>query len=65
MATSTCPKCNSTSFEMAKGEATGSQYKFYFVQCSSCGAVVGTQDYYSIPILLKELAEKLNVKLNI
>jgi len=62
--TSTCPKCSNTSFEAKKAEPRDSVYKLTFIQCSSCGAVVGTIDYVNVPELLEKLAEKLGVKLN-
>ena len=46
MAISTCPKCDSHYFEMKEAEPNGSKYKIMFIQCSSCGAVVGTTDYF-------------------
>ena len=42
-AMSTCIKCGHHDFELKKKEAEpkGSNFEFYFVQCSSCGGVVG------------------------
>jgi Fe2+ or Zn2+ uptake regulation protein len=48
---------------MKEAEPTGSKYKVMFVQCSSCGAVVGVVDYYNIPGLLEKIAAKLGFKL--
>lgn len=59
MAYSTCPKCTSTSFEVKEAEPRGSSYKLIFVQCSSCGAVVGTMPYYDAGVLAKDNQEKL------
>ena len=63
MATSTCPKCDSHQFEMKENSPTGSSFKVNFVQCRSCGAVVGVMDYFSVPVMLEKLAAKLGVKL--
>ena len=63
MATSTCPKCDSHRFEMKEHSPEGSRLKVNFVQCRSCGAVVGVMDYLSVPLLLEKLADKLGVKL--
>ena len=41
MAISKCPKCECTRFELKEANINGSAYRMYFVQCSSCGAVVG------------------------
>lgn len=54
MASSSCPKCTSTSFEVREGEPRNSHYKLMFVQCSSCGTVVGTMPYYDAGVLSKE-----------
>lgn len=50
MATPTCPKpnCSSTSFEHATVTPKGSRYKFSFICCASCGAVVGVLDSENI-----------------
>lgn len=64
MAISTCPKCNNHSFEMVEHTPRGSRFKIMFVQCTMCGAVVGTVDYINTAALIQELAEKLRIKLN-
>ncbi|MDT5121819.1 MAG: hypothetical protein QOC96_1301 [Acidobacteriota bacterium] len=64
MAYSTCPKCNSHSFEMKEAEPANAMYKVNFVQCSSCGAVVGVMDYFNIGVLLRKLARALNINLD-
>lgn len=63
MARSTCPKCDSTRFEVAVAEPKDSRFKVNFVQCASCGAVVGVMDYYNVPSLLDKIAAKLGFKL--
>lgn len=63
MATSTCIKCNSSAFELKLNEPHDSRYKFFFVQCRSCGGVVGVTDYYATSTLLEKIAEKLGVNL--
>lgn len=64
MALSSCPKCDSHSFETVLHEPSGSRFKVQFIQCSRCGCVVGTAEYYNIGNLLHKLAEKLNVKID-
>jgi hypothetical protein len=49
---------------MKEATPTGSRYKFMFIQCSSCGAVVGVVDYYDIASLLKKIADKLGFNLH-
>lgn len=62
--TSRCPKCDGSSFELAENSPKGGAYKLYFVQCSGCGVVVGTQEYYSVGALVMKLAKKLGVSLD-
>jgi Fe2+ or Zn2+ uptake regulation protein len=59
MAMSTCPKCDSHKFEMKGAEPDGSKFKVMFIQCASCGAVIGITDYYNIPSLLAKIAKKM------
>jgi hypothetical protein len=61
MAVSTCPKCDSTSFEAKEHSPHGSNFKYQFIQCASCGAVVGVMDYFNIGGMLQTLATKLRI----
>ena len=61
MAMSTCVKCGSHSFEMRENEPRDSNYKIMFIQCTSCGSVVGVMDYYNIGNLVKSIANKLGI----
>lgn len=61
MAISTCPKCPGSTFENKLYSPTGSKFKLSFIQCSSCGAVVGVMDYFNIGGLIQALAKKLGV----
>jgi hypothetical protein len=70
MAVSACPKCESPVFELKTVEPKGSAYKLSFVQCASCGAVVGVMDYFNIGAKIEEqnqalikIAKALNVHL--
>jgi transcription initiation factor TFIIIB Brf1 subunit/transcription initiation factor TFIIB len=60
MANSKCPKCESTSFEVVINSPKGSAYKMAFVQCSSCGCVVGIMDYYNIGTKVSDLEKKID-----
>ncbi len=64
MTKSTCIKCDGTIFELKVVEPQGSKFKMNFVQCKSCGGVVGVQEFYSSGALIHKLAEKLGVKLS-
>lgn len=41
MAQSICPLCKGTQFEGVEKSIVGLRYKVTFVQCMSCGCVVG------------------------
>ncbi len=64
MALSTCPKCGGHSFEMVENTPSRSSYKIMFIQCASCGAVVGTQEYFNIGSLIYKLAKALGRSLD-
>lgn len=64
MAESTCVKCGSTSFEMVEANSIkGTDLKKKFIQCASCGGVVGVADFYNVQQLVLALGEKLGHKL--
>jgi uncharacterized Zn finger protein len=63
MATSKCPSCSSTSFELKEANIRYCNYVHYFIQCSSCGAVVGSIPFMNTQDLIERLAKKLNVNL--
>ena len=72
MAQSKCGHCDSTSFEIKEVEPRGSKYKFYFVQCASCGVPVNSMEYISNNHLLdklsraiKRIAATLNVSVDL
>jgi|GEM_PF-541405 RNase P subunit RPR2 len=57
---STCSKCGNCLFEVTEQKPNNSNYKLLFVQCSSCGSVVGVMDYYNIGARTFELEKKLD-----
>lgn len=59
MASSCCAKCGNLSFELKENAPQGSRYKLLFVQCSSCGAVVGVLDYDNIGAVLRKQNEAI------
>ena len=61
MPLSTCVKCGSHSFELVETEPFGSAIKLYFVQCSSCGGVVGVQEFNNIGSMLEKVYSKLGI----
>lgn len=63
MAISRCMKCDSQFFEAKEQSPIGSKFKLIFIQCSSCGGVVGTMNYFDAGILANEnKAEIANIK---
>ncbi len=49
-----CVKCGNNTFELAESSPLGSNFKFLFLQCSSCGGVAGVLDYLNIGSILTE-----------
>ncbi len=62
MASSTCVKCGSTSFEIKANSPSGSLIQFMFVQCSRCGGVVGVTGFYDSETTIRKIAEKLDIE---
>ena len=50
-------------FEVKEASPFQSAFKLYFVQCASCGGVVGVTEYYNISAVLEKLGKHLKVKL--
>lgn len=63
MARSTCMKCGHTKFELVQNTPKDSNFKLYFVQCASCGGVVGVQEWDNIGALIHRLAKALKISL--
>lgn len=64
MAASSCPKCEGTSFELKDADKIhGTKFAYSFIQCQSCGTVVGVSDRHHVPTLLNQIAAKLGLKL--
>ncbi len=60
MAASKCPKCNNSFFELSENSPSNSRFKFYLVQCSSCGSVVGVTDFFHVPTVIDKLEKKID-----
>jgi uncharacterized Zn finger protein len=61
MAASTCTKCGNHTFEVKEAEPRDSAYKLLFVQCSSCGGVVGVMDFFNLGAMLQKIQKKLGI----
>ena len=64
-AKSKCPRCSNDDFEAVIEKPLNSKYEFVFVRCTSCKIVVGVVDYHNIGDLVKQLAKKLNLDLEL
>ena len=56
MAVSKCVKCDGMFFELKEVTPRDSEFKLNFVQCATCGAVVGVLEYNNVGALLDRLA---------
>ncbi len=63
MTESTCPKCSKKHFELKSIPKEETTYPYQFIQCSSCGCVVGIIDNQNVPFLLGAICRKLGVDL--
>jgi hypothetical protein len=63
MAQPMCPKCERKIFEIKELSPKNSKWKYNFVQCATCGCVVGVVDYYNLGALIHRLASKMNIDL--
>ena len=59
MATTRCPHCNSTSFEMVENSPRTSRYRLHAVQCASCGAPFTFMEYHNIGRMMEKQNEAL------
>ena len=59
MAMSSCPKCDNHFFELVESEPRTSNWKYYYLQCTYCGAVVGFTDYHNLGNLMEKQSEAI------
>jgi hypothetical protein len=59
MATPTCIKCGGHIFETKEVSPKHSNFRLNFVQCGSCGGVVGVLDFYNIGAELQAIKKLL------
>jgi predicted nucleic-acid-binding Zn-ribbon protein len=60
MSRSKCPSCDNYNFTMVEHSPSMSNFKYMFIQCSKCGAVVGFTDFYNVGKLVKDQEKKIN-----
>ena len=64
MAIPTCSQCEETKFELVLQQPQDAKHTFNFVQCASCGTVVGVlEERNTIEAMLRRIAEKLGADL--
>lgn len=64
MAISTCSQCEETTFELVLQQPKDAKYTFNFVQCASCGTIVGVlEERNIIEAMLRRIAEKVGADL--
>ncbi|EAW0247208.1 hypothetical protein FGP36_15125 [Salmonella enterica] len=60
-ATTKCPKCDGTSFELATNtKVKGCGHQMFFVQCSSCGCAISAISAREVH-LVEQIAKKVGV----
>ena len=55
-----CPKCGGYSFKVQETAPSGSNFKLYFIQCSSCDTPVGITEYYNSGAMIEKVQSKLD-----
>lgn len=64
MAQSTCIKRGHHKFELAHHEPKKAKWKYFLVQCGSCGGVVGAVEFFNVGAILHRIADELGVDLS-
>ena len=59
-----CPKCEATRFELAEDIPSKSNFKLFYLRCSSCKTFLASLDYYSNSLIIEDL-EKVKKALKI
>jgi len=63
-----CPKCGNTYFELIEDYPTSSNYKFWYMRCSSCKTFLQAMPFLSTNskiIKLQEDIDKIKIKLGV
>lgn len=55
-----CPKCESISFELVEDTPTKSNYKYYYLRCSSCRTFLTTEQYLNTNAMLQDIEKDLD-----
>jgi hypothetical protein len=60
-----CPKCEQTRFELVEDTpdaAISSNYKYYYLRCSSCKTFLSAFDFAAIGALVTKMAAQMGIK---
>lgn len=60
MAISKCVKCENSFFELKEVNVQGARFKLNFIQCTSCGGVVGVVPYYDPGVEAHQVNAKID-----
>ena len=60
MAYTKCGACGNHRFELSEVEPSGGRFKYFFIQCSSCGVPVTAVEYDYVGALLDELKGRID-----
>ena len=59
MATSSCPKCGEHSFEQVEATLERAQFAVRFIQCATCGTVIGVTDSVDVVSKMNRIEDLL------
>lgn len=59
-----CPKCEAMRFELVEDTPDKSNFKLFYLRCSSCKTFLASLDYYSNSLIIDDL-EKVKKALKI
>lgn len=59
-----CPKCGNHTFEIQEIKVRAANFRTNVINCTSCGAIVGVQEFFNVSNLVYKLADRMNLKLD-
>ncbi len=58
---SKCPKCESTNFEVVEDTPENSNWKMFFLRCSSCKTLISTHEYMNIGYMVNKMLSHFRI----
>ena len=55
-----CPKCDKTNFEFVEDFPTKSQFKMYYMRCTSCKIFLQSLPFHNTNTLIEKLQEDIS-----